>query len=57
MPQAGFSLVPIVPFQLKQQHFTRSAKGLTHKPSAEASPGQAGPWALPAIQQMSEPGS
>lgn len=57
MPQAGFSPVPMVPFQLKQQHFTHSAKGLTHKPSAEASPGQAGPWALPATQQMAQPGS
>lgn len=57
MPQAIFSLVPMVHFHLKQQHFTGSSKGLTHEPSAEANPGWTGPWALPAAQQMAQLGS
>ena len=40
----------MVPFHLKQQRFTRLAKGLTHEPSVEVSPGWTGPWALPAAQ-------
>ena len=37
-----------------EEHLT---KGLAHKPSVKASPGRAGPWALPAIQQMAQLGS
>ena len=47
----------MVHFHLKQQHFIRSAKGLTHKLSAEANPGRTGPCALPATQQIAQPGS
>ena len=57
MPQAIFSLVLMVHFHLKQQHFTGSSKGLTHEPSAEANPGWTGTWALPAAQQMAQLGS
>ena len=57
MPQEIFSLVPMVHFHLKQQHFTGSSKGLTHEPSSEANPGWTGPWALPAAQQMAQLGS
>lgn len=57
MPQAIFSLVPMVHFHLKQQHLTGSSKVLTNEPSAEANPGWTGTWALPAAQQMAQLGS
>ena len=57
MLQAIFSLVLMVHFHLKQQHFTGSSKGQTHEPSAEANPGWTGTWALPAAQQMAQLGS
>ena len=56
-PQESFRSVLMVHSHLKQQHFIRSAKGLTHKLSAEANPGRTGPCALPATQQTARPGS
>ena len=57
MPQAIFSLVPMVHFHLKQQHFTGSSKGLTHELSVAVNPGWTGPWAFPVTQQMEQQGS
>ena len=44
----------MVPFHLKQQHFTRLAESVAPEPCAEASLGQVGPWALPFTQQKTQ---